>query len=171
MFIGGVSGIFHAHMDGTDFTKLGDGGVAGITVDSNSDRVFWAYYGANRIMSSFRNGSGADAIFQLDSGTEPWGLTKLDDLIYWGGFGDYTLQSSTTTGEEMITLYYGTSRIHQLTFVPMQEDLNELRNFEKVDNPCEERGCSHICVLSAKSFRCVCPAGLHLAEDQKSCMV
>ncbi|OQV14980.1 Low-density lipoprotein receptor-related protein 2 [Hypsibius exemplaris] len=39
-------------------------------------------------------------------------------------------------------------------------------------NPCENSGCSHMCLLSANataSFTCVCPSGFILAGDKRAC--
>lgn len=38
-------------------------------------------------------------------------------------------------------------------------------------NPCETRGCSHLCLLSARhTGQCRCPAGLTLANNDTACL-
>lgn len=37
------------------------------------------------------------------------------------------------------------------------------------ENHCEGHSCSHICVLNAESFECLCPDGMHLGADGKTC--
>lgn len=38
-------------------------------------------------------------------------------------------------------------------------------------NPCEARGCSHLCLLSARhTGQCRCPAGLMLAANETTCL-
>lgn len=38
-------------------------------------------------------------------------------------------------------------------------------------NPCETRGCSHLCLLSARhTGQCRCPAGLMLAANETTCL-
>ena len=44
--------------------------------------------------------------------------------------------------------------------------------FFAVENPCEESGCSHICLLSATSetgYTCSCAQGAGLQNDEKTC--
>ena len=106
---------------------------------------------------------------QLGSSAYPLGLAKLNETIYWGDWDSFELQSSTITGENGTTLYTGTHRIQHLTLIP-SSDLNEFRNGNP-RNPCEGQGCSHICALNAQSFTCLCPDGLHLAEDNVNCVV
>ena len=175
MLIAGESGIYRANMDASDLTALvtGNSSVAAeVIADPDSDRLYWTNYRNDRIVSSFRNGTGVEILVQLKTYARPAGLAKLGDLIYWGNVVDSkTLQSIGINGEDVVTLYNGTSGIGHLTLIPLQNSRNVMWDLENGGNSCEGQGCSHICILQAKSFRCLCPEGLELAEDQRSCIV
>ena len=143
---------------------------AGIVVDPDSDRLYWTDQGSWRIASSRRDGTGIETIVELESSVSAWGLAKLGNVIYWTDLYGDSLRSSMITGEDVATLHNGIGhRVKHLTLVPA----NTLSAFENVSNsnPCEGQGCSHICVLKAKSaFSCLCPPGLHLVDDQRTCV-
>ena len=100
-----------------------------------------------------------ETVVQLE---DPLGLIKLSDVIFWGDWTNRRLIRSTITtgGGDVAIIYNGTSGISDLTLVqPLpSSDLNNFPN-AIVSNPCEGQGCSHICVLVANSFRCLCPQG------------
>ena len=171
MFISGYYGIYRSYMDGSNFKAILTGAiVSGIIVDSESDRLYWV--SGKQVKSCLRDGSAVETAVQLgDSGT-PWGLTKLNGVIYWGSGGTgsrHPLQCSSIATGEIATVYNGTSQIGRLTPVPSSVG-NTFRK-EIARNPCESEACSHICALRASSFSCLCPQGLQLAEDQTTCEV
>ena len=161
-------GVYRADMDGSNFTQLVAGSYdIGIAIDPDSDRLYWTNYYDREILSSYRNGSGVETVVLLHGGA-PWGLAKLNETLCWGDVYGNALQCSSVTGEDVVTVYKGTSTVRHLTVVP-SPTLNDLRN-KNVGNPCEGQGCSHICVRTAKSSRCLCPEGLHLAEGERTCV-
>ena len=170
MFITGYEGIFRAYMDGTNFMAIVTGFYAAkkVILDDDSDRLYWTT--SSSIASSFMNGTGIEYVVYVGFDTEPYGLAKLGDMLYWSDRDAGKLQRSTITGEDVVTLYNNTNtRIQHLALIPSQDSPDEFRRVN-VSNPCKGQGCSHICVLRGKSFRCLCPDGLRLAHDQRTCV-
>ena len=120
MFITGYFGIYRSQMDGSNFTQIVSGyGAVGIQLNSDSDQFYWADNGNDRIVSSQRYEIGVvENIAQLGTGESPWGLTTFNGSIYWGNFGSGSLQRSSPTGKDLVTIYNGTSPIRHLTLVP-----------------------------------------------------
>ena len=48
--------------------------------------------------------------------------------------------------------------------------IETLSIFGRAQNPCDGQGCSHICAIKARSFRCLCPNGIYMAEDDRNCI-
>ena len=163
-------------MDGSNVTQIvtGDWYAVGISLDFDSDRLYWASFRNSRIASSFRNGSGLETIVLLEETAFPWGLITLNGSIYYGDLTDLAIhRSSTTAGGAVETVYTGRRGMWQLALVPSSAGLNEFRSNKDEqgkNNHCEGKRCSHICALAAKSSRCLCPDGLHLTEDQRTCV-
>ena len=163
-------------MDGSNLTRIVTGGRynngVGIVVDPISDRLYWSSFRNSRIASSFRNGSDAKTIVLLDQTAGPWGLIALYGSIYWSDLADNAIHHSSTAGEDVATAHSGRGSMWHLALVPSSSaSLNEFRSHDgHGSNPCEGRGCSHICALAAKFSRCLCPQALHLAEDQSTCV-
>ena len=172
MFIAAIFGVYRAEMDGSNFTDIAPAGntAGGISLDpTDSDRLYWTDRGNDRTVSSRKDGIDIQTIVQLDT-ADPFGLIALNGSLYWGSWYGRALQRSSTTGEDVVALYNSTSRINHMTVVPSPDLMNEFRNGNRVSNPCGGQVCSHICVLTANSFRCLCPDGLNLAEDRMNCV-
>ena len=86
MFTSGYYGIYRSYMDGSNVKAILTGSiVSGIIVDSESDRLYWI--SGKQVKSCLRDGSEVETAVQLGSNGTPWGLTKLNGVIYWGSGG------------------------------------------------------------------------------------
>ena len=170
MFISTLHGIYSAKMDGSDPKEVfGAFSPRGISIDFDSDRLYWAGHDDNTIWSCLRNGSDYGIVASLLSVAHPVGLVTVNQSIYWANLGTWNLQRSSVTGGDVVTVYTGQNQpIQHLAVVTTSQDQVAAANV--VNNPCEGQGCSHICVLKAGSFRCLCPGRLRLAQDQRTCV-
>ena len=142
--------IMRAGMDGSDLVTVvvGIGKPRYITIDFATLRLFWVDTIADRIESSNLQGGSRRTVVQLSSGYL-MGIAVVHDRIYWGDYERRTLQSSTATGENIVTLHSETEYIYHLTVVP-DSDLPPNRT-----NHCVGHNCEKVCVLTATSFRCL----------------
>ena len=142
--------IAKAGMDGSDSNVIVSGlqYPAGIAVDFDASRLYWANQVADRMES--RNLAGGDirTIVQLSASTEPWGLALHGSKLYWGNDVAKTLQSSSKSEENVRTLYTSRNSLCHLTVVT--GNVTRTRG-----NDCEGQACSSICVLAGMSFRCL----------------
>lgn len=93
----------------------------------------------------------------------PFGVDVFGQRVYWTDWDTQTVdEANKDSGTGRRSLVNGTS------------DLMDVRVFHRdrprVRNPCEHQngGCSHMCVLRAESFACVCPVGVR-AKNERVC--
>ena len=138
-------------MDGNHVTEIISGlsYPAGIAVEFDSRRLFWAEYEGNRIQSSNLDGTDVQLVVQLSGNTSPLGIAVHGDRLFWGNVYSKSLQSSEITGQDVRTLYNSTHGIQHLTAAI--QDPSQTR-----PNHCEGQECSSgICVLTRNSYRSV----------------
>ena len=148
-----------AQMDGREVVQVLSGldHPVGITIDVDDSRLLWSEYGAHKICFSALNGTEIHVLASRETDTHnggpavryPWGIALHNDYVYWGNFHDSTLQRcSKWGGSEVETLLRGQGHVQQLTTTKW--------NFPRTrPNDCEGQICSHICVLTRSSHRCV----------------
>ena len=88
---------------------------SGIFVDNDSSRVLWTDYNADKIQSSYLNGTDVRDIIQLPRGSEPIGTVVYRERIYWANWA--TVQSCNRAGQDVQTLYTATDIICQMALV------------------------------------------------------
>lgn len=62
---------------------------------------------------------------------------------------------------------YSTYGLFRFTDMRVYHSSQQPMNWRKDD--CADAGCSHLCVLIAASFKCVCPNGMDLGSNGKTC--
>lgn len=163
--------IYRASMDGSNFTKV-LGGLRyphGIVLDRSSSRLYWTDGGRSVIESSNTDGSDVQTIVPLPDGSFPIGLVKWDGTLYWSNFLGGSLQSSMTSGGDIRYLYNWTNPLSHVML--LLESTEAIQVEDNVGNPCDGHDCSHICALRGNSFRCLCPRGMHLDEENmRTCL-
>ena len=150
MYWSGGGSIFKAEMDGSNLVKIVKdlGAPAGIAVDLGALHLFWVDHNTNTVQSSYLNGTSVQLVAQLRYVDKPWGVAVDGDRLFWGNYASKSIQTSDRTGQDVRTLYNGTHFIQHLT-------LGARNPAQTRQNHCEGQTCSGICVLTAKSFRCI----------------
>ena len=110
--------------------------------------MYWVDYTSLLIQTCNLQGQDIRNIATLSEASRPWGLANRGDRIFVGSYGSSKLQSMTISGEDVRTLYDGTSSVNQL--VVASDNLRRNRT-----NRCDSLNCSRICVLTATSARCL----------------
>ena len=147
--------IVRAGMDGsnrstiTTYTGSSVKELRGITIDFQSSRLFWVSANADKIQSSSMDGGSVETILSLTRGSWPIGVGLFGDRIYWANNGNNIVQSCTKSGQDVRTLYTGTSSLLHLAIVP------ELYPPTSRTNDCDKMSCTKVCVLTPTSSRCV----------------
>ena len=121
----------------------------GIVINFASRRLYWADRDINSIQSSNLHGRDVRPLVQLRSDSKPLGVALHGDRIYWSTWGTAKLQSRTKKEGPIATHYVGNRSVYHLT-VGQYLDLPKNRT-----NHCEGHNCAKVCVLTAKSSRCL----------------
>ncbi|XP_022782763.1 low-density lipoprotein receptor-related protein 6-like [Stylophora pistillata] len=156
-------------MDGNNRSTLVKRGIYspnGLTLDGANNRLYWVdarfhvleYYDLERhtIKTLLRNS------YVLRN---PFGLTSLEDDIYWtDSSSGVVYQSQKDFPSKVTALVRGLSR-------PL--DIHAYDRTRTIpDHPCSLSfgGCSHLCLMRPKGYKCACPDNLKLSKDGKTCI-
>ena len=156
-------------MDGsnvTAFVNAKETRFTGVVVDENTWNLYWAEQENDRIQRARLDGSGGvQTVVQLSAGSGPRDMILVNDTLYWNSLSNDLLRAVNVRGEDLRVAHYASGGIFGLAVVASKE------YYERghVRRRCEGHGCSHMCVPTAMSFRCLCPEGLKLHEDSKTC--
>lgn len=167
MYFQYLSGIWRAGMDGSNAIPIVPSidHVNDIAIDAVTSRLYWVEWNKQRIQTSYMNGSNVETIIQLPAKVHPGDPTLINDRMYWNIPFDGILLSSTNRGDDIRTHYNATSWILSMAVIAPRNYYGGLN----IVNPCESHTCSHSCVRTAISSRCLCPEGMRLQQDQRTC--
>ncbi|XP_068706774.1 uncharacterized protein [Montipora foliosa] len=137
----------------------------GIELDRGNQKIFWADAGVDRVESVDYDGSNRRLLFQ-QSGLHPFGVALIPPFLYFTDWatrrrlhkldadtGDFIISDYTVSGRAMGIVAYDSSR---------QSSASSSCNVKN-------GGCSHFCVTESSGHKCVCPAGLSLNSDERTC--
>nr|CAJ19121.1 vitellogenin receptor [Blattella germanica] len=142
-----------------------DGPIISLHYDKELHRVFWTDPNEGQIGSAAAN--GMDQHIYKHSINNPSDVASLGRDLFWTDWGQpYIYWANKFDGE---------SRMKRLMLdVPKSQKLKlqGVRGIRaKPNHPCQKEngGCSHICALSQKRMVCLCPMGMQLKKNEKTC--
>ena len=125
-----------------------------LTVDTTQDLLFWSDLDLKLIESSDLNGNNRKILVSDQDVIGPVAIAVLGQYLYWADRSQQTISRvDKLTGKDLTIIKSDIHHLASLTAVIKPMKLGE--------NPCIEKGCSHICLLEhgGKSARCSCPHG------------
>ena len=138
----------------------------GITIDYQTARLYWTSYAGSMIESSGLDGEDRMTIVTLNRGTGPYGIDILDGILYWATLDSGEVQSCTGTDAcNPTTVYEAGTFLRDIAIMSASHQ----PVLERQINDCDGQGCSHNCVLTSNSFRCICPVSYDLQRDGRTC--
>ena len=147
--------IYKADMDGLRKRKIVTGltDPYGIAVDLQNRRLYWADENNQKIQSSDLDGNNVQVAMELSYGENPFGVAVTPDRIYFSAWGTRTIHSMNKHWSDVQTHYTGSSEEH-IAHIAIVENLSNSPSSKRA-NHCAEQECPNVCVLTAKSFRCL----------------
>ena len=136
----------------------------GLTIDYTTDRIYWA--DAKRRVIESASIDGLDQKRIVTRGLHhPFAITVFEDAVYWTDWHFKSISlANKNTGR-------GYKTIHSALHFPM--DLHSYHPQRQPDFPnhCGDNNgkCSHMCLPTRKGYSCVCPVGLKMKSDGKTC--
>ena len=176
-------------MDGNSRTVLHRSGLSnvyGLTLDYQNQTLYWVDYSNNRIERSSASGSNRAT---LRTGlNDPWGVTYHAGRLYWTDWNQDRIYSILVRSPSSITAITSSlggnpNGIHVLA--EERQPLGwlivawavgtvlTLFLLLSVANPCSNRSCTSMCLISAASptrSNCSCPTGLVIDTNQVECV-
>ncbi|XP_068085893.1 low-density lipoprotein receptor-related protein 4 [Anabrus simplex] len=136
----------------------------GLCIDYTMSRIYWA--DAKHHVIETAKFDGTDRKKVISKGLpHPFALTLFEDAIYWTDWHTKSiLTANKLTGMGMRVIH---SRLH----FPMDIHSYHPQRQPLYANRCGNNtgGCSHMCLPSRTSYQCVCPMGLKLRKDGRTC--
>ncbi|KAL9960422.1 hypothetical protein ACROYT_G033877 [Oculina patagonica] len=137
----------------------------GIELDRGNKRIFWVDAGYDRVESVDYNGNNRKQLFQM-SGLHLFDVTLIPPFLF---FTDWNTNKEVhnldaTTGEVIRSYSIGGGQ-------PMGIVAYDYARQPPASSPCAQNngGCSHFCVAKALGYECVCPTGLTVKQNGKTC--
>ncbi|RXM92490.1 Low-density lipoprotein receptor-related protein 6 [Acipenser ruthenus] len=138
--------------------------IFSVDYDWKEKKVFWLSLDAESIKWITMDKKNKGTI--VKETPSPFSLSVFEDVIYWSDTKMRTIQKANKdTGKNRTVLIkrlgqpFGLKVIHE-TLQPI------------AFNPCQNLGCSHLCLLGPKqSGMCRCPIGFLLANDGTTCVL
>nr|AHB12420.1 vitellogenin receptor [Palaemon carinicauda] len=162
--------IMKAGMDGSKPVSLISDGIKipnGLALDPPARRVYWMDAGHSRIEHVLYDGTDRKNL-PYGAVSHPFSMDVWESRLYWSDLDHEHVRSCLkTNGKSVQMVLKGTSRndFYGLT-------LYHTTMFDQGNNPCRERLCSHLCLLSPGStagYKCACPAEMEISTDMHSC--
>lgn len=140
----------------------------GITLDYAVHRVYWIDAGSGSIHTVKYDGSGHQSILHLSKFAKPFSMDVFGDYFYWT---DITFSSifkahrfSLNASQEVVLR--SNNSLYQAAIVhPSRHPTYNATNYCAYKNGF----CSHLCVLGNGQPLCMCPYGLQLGLDKRTC--
>ena len=185
--IGSVAKIHKSSMDGISTNVLHSTGLQyphGITLDYDSQTLYWIDAGMDRIEMSNVDGSSRTVLTNVNVIVIPYGITFFDGRLYWTDTSRDQILSASVSSPDSVSVLLSVSNPYRLKVVSQN---GQKQSMLKIScsllilllssiafNPCllNNGNCSHLCLLSAISasgYTCACPTGLMPDNNGKDC--
>ncbi|XP_064305963.1 low-density lipoprotein receptor-related protein 2-like isoform X1 [Phalacrocorax carbo] len=165
--VGSHPRLMEATMDGNRRRVLlaqGLGWPTALALDLPTWRIFWLDEKLGSIGSAHLDGSSVK-VLQLGWVRSPFAAVVCEGELYWSERKAWSVQQvDKASGKNRTVLIkrHGQPSGLQVIHPALRPE---------APNPCAARGCSHLCLLSARhTGQCRCPAGLTLAADETTCL-
>lgn len=191
---GYVAKIERANMDGSDRVVIVNTSITwpnGITIDYERDLIYWVDAGnlSRAIEYCDFNGNNRTVLIK-EMLLHPFGITLFENHIYWTDWDtDKVERADKLDGKNRIVVHGNLGKLMEVTVVHNDRPAGMLSNnahhddtcmisFLVTTNPCTRNngGCSYMCLLkystntlSKLEASCVCPTGVRLLSDKKTC--
>ncbi|CAJ0930175.1 unnamed protein product, partial [Mesorhabditis belari] len=137
-----------------------------LTIDYQSNRLFWGDAHLNEIGFMDLNGNGRRHI-PAKRTSHVSSMTVFDDTLFWS---DWNLKEVLSSNK-----WHGTNETTLVHTIQLPNDLRVVHPLRQPDwaNPCgdDNGGCSHLCLIrgGGKGYTCACPDQFILLSDNKTC--
>lgn len=163
---GDIPSIEAADMDGSNRHVLVSNQIQypnGLAVDLAYNRLYFVDSGTKTLEYVSFDGSGRRTV--IDEGLEhPFGIDIYDRKVYWTDWKTQSVEvADKLSGKNRRTLLTNTTDLMDIRV--FHRDRKSISNLCTISNG----DCSHMCLLNTHGFKCVCPIGVKLSSDGRTC--
>ncbi|XP_055899580.1 low-density lipoprotein receptor-related protein 4-like isoform X3 [Biomphalaria glabrata] len=158
--------IERADMDGKNRQIIISEGIEwpnGLTIDRPTNRIIWA--DARKELIECADLSGKNRRKLVTKVSHPYGLTVAGNSIYWTDWRESSIHEANKNLVANVTRIknnlHGIMDIHAVQFDGIQTHVNRCGK--------NNGGCSHLCLPNPRGISCLCPTGILMKEDGKTC--
>ncbi|XP_076825508.1 uncharacterized protein LOC143471056 isoform X2 [Clavelina lepadiformis] len=181
------SSLVRANMDGTELSFLTvakERRIHCVTVDQVTDVIYWTESSAEtaRIEMMTLNGVHRKTLVSKNSADifldSPFSVAAFHNHLYFSDNGSREIWSVDSLSGKPVGLrtdylnpfpLLKASLASHLLAICLNHPILQQTLSTDVDD-CVRSSCSHMCVIRAMGFRCLCPTTMYLADDNKNCI-
>ena len=162
--------IERAYMDGSERRAIISEAIFwpnGLTVDYTAERIYWA--DAKHVIESATFDGIKRKKVMSSNLPHPFSLTLFEDSMYWTDWHTKTVATASKLNGKNFRL------VHEGLHFPMGIQSYHPSRQPDYESRCPvdarglRGGCSHLCLPNKFGRRCVCPTGLTLKKDGRTC--
>ena len=166
--------IMRASMDGSAPTTIRTEGVdqpSGIAIDFENSLIFWLDLSKGQVESTDLDGNNYKRIFVTNK------KYMLRHIVLHPGKGIYLAGNATGlsggNGAGVLLKQFEANETIAFSLPSVPISGIAIRSFrsqpKSSGNPCKNRSCTALCLLSGDSFQCACPEGMILKSNGVAC--
>lgn len=151
-----------------EYSNLPESLPNGITLDYAVNRVYWIDAGSGSIHTVKYDGTDHKKILHLSTFSKPFSMDVFGDYFYWTDLAFssiYKAHRFSLNASQKVVLH-SSSTLYQAAIVhPSRHPTYNTTNYCANNNGF----CSHLCVMGDDRPLCMCPYGLQLSSDKRTC--
>lgn len=140
----------------------------GLTLDYTMTRVYWTDARSDSIHTTDYNGNDHHLIIRNQENlSHPFSISVFENNVYWTDWRtNAVIRANKWNGSDITVIDQTSSQPFGI------QVLHSSRQPRDGPSPCGDNngGCSHLCLINLKSYKCECPHVMRLGADNKTCI-
>lgn len=140
----------------------------GLTLDYTMKRIYWTDARSDSIHTTDYEGADHHLIIRdPENLSHPFSISVFENYVYWTDWRtNAVIRANKWNGSDIAVIDRTPSQPFGI------QVLHSSRQPRVGPSPCGESngGCSHLCLISLKSYKCECPHVMRLNADNKTCV-
>lgn len=140
----------------------------GLTLDYTLKRVYWIDARSDSIHTTNYDGGDHHLVIRdQETLSHPFSISVFENNVYWTDWRtNSVIRANKWNGSDIMVIDRTPSQPFGIQI------LHSSRQPRDGPSPCGDNngGCSHLCLLSLKSFKCECPHVMRLNSDNRTCV-
>lgn len=140
----------------------------GLTLDYTMKRIYWTDARSDSIHTTDYEGQNHHLIIRdQENLSHPFSISVFENHVYWTDWRtNAVIRANKWNGSDITVIDRTSSQPFGI------QVLHSSRQPRDRPNPCGKKngGCSHLCLIDLKSYKCECPHVMRLSANNKTCI-